>query len=261
MNDYMKLKIGDKKKAYCVSCGGQRNCLVHGVADEGEEDQEIPWWYTKRWFLLQCCGCDTNFVQTVATHSEDYSTTDDGQNVQNHTITYWPAPSKRKRPDWFEDSFLGLEGNKSSELDLALEKLYGALDAELRLLSAIGVRTVFDVASEVLGVNPSRPFVGKLDDLVDGGHIGSVDRDRLSILVDAGSASAHRGWRPSFEALGTMMDILEHFLFRTFVEPHRRLKLDEKTEAMKGKFPKRNAKPELLVPPSPADEPADDITL
>ena len=34
-------------------------------------------------------------------------------------------------------------------------------------------------------------------------------------LVDAGSAAAHRGWKPSFEDLSTMMDVLEQFVHRT----------------------------------------------
>jgi hypothetical protein len=39
----------------------------------------------------------------------------------------------------------------------------------------------------------------------------------LSILTDAGSAAAHRGWRPKPHELDTMILIVESFLHRTFV--------------------------------------------
>jgi hypothetical protein len=35
--------------------------------------------------------------------------------------------------------------------------------------------------------------------------------------VDAGSAAAHRGWRPNHEELNTMIDVVESFLHRSFI--------------------------------------------
>jgi hypothetical protein len=113
-------------------------------------------------------------------------------------------------------------------------------------LSGIGIRTSFDVAAELLGIDPAKSFEEKLDALVSGEHIGKVDRDRLETLVDAGSASAHRGWVPSADDLDTMMAILEHFVFEAFVAPARRKKLDAKAVEMKAKVParqKRKRKP------------------
>ena len=39
-----------------------------------------------------------------------------------------------------------------------LAEMYAALDADLRVLAAIAARTVFDRASELLGVNPAMSF-------------------------------------------------------------------------------------------------------
>jgi hypothetical protein len=45
--------------------------------------------------------------------------------------------------------------------DLLIE-MYAALDADLRVLAAVGARTVFDRASEKFGVDPAESFAGNL---------------------------------------------------------------------------------------------------
>jgi hypothetical protein len=128
-------------------------------------------------------------------------------------------------------------------------ELYSALNNDLFILSGIGIRTTFDVASELLGVEPSKTFSEKLDRLVTQEHIGRVDRDRLETILEAGSASAHRGWQPRPDDLNTMMDILEHFISEAFIVPERKRRLDARAAEMRAKVPprprkKRTEKPE-----------------
>jgi uncharacterized protein DUF4145 len=126
--------------------------------------------------------------------------------------TYWPAPITRQRPKWLD---------KIEEADRDLGKLLGemytALDNDLRVLSAIAARTVFDRASELLGIDPALSFQEKLDSLGANGKISIDEESTLEVLVDAGSAAAHRGWRPNPEELSTMIDVMESFLHRSFV--------------------------------------------
>lgn len=216
------------RKAHCGMCGGERNCEIRGRWGQSGGDQHFQW-HTD-WYILECRGCEHVFVQTASTNSEDidhyYNEAGEWDQIHPETTAYWPALGARKRPDWFGPS--GAEVPNLGSLDAALSELYGALDADLSFLSGIGIRTCFDVASELLGADPRLNFNQKLDALVQGGHIGAVDRGRLAALVDAGSASAHRGWKPSNSDLNTMMDVLEHFIAQAFVEPHRRKQLDEK---------------------------------
>jgi hypothetical protein len=79
------------------------------------------------------------------------------------------------------------------------------------------LRTAFDRASELLGVDPAKKFAEKLTDLVSCGNIGSSEKDTLDTLTDAAGAAAHRGWKPNPKELNTMMDIIEAFLYRTFI--------------------------------------------
>jgi hypothetical protein len=128
-------------------------------------------------------------------------------------ITQWPPPAKRPRPDWISHFSIS-----DTTLVRILREVYDALDADLSILTAIGIRTAFDRAAELLKI-PDGPFATKLDALVTKGAIGTDERRHLDALVDAGSAAAHRGWIPDERQLTTMMDIIENFLYRSFVLP------------------------------------------
>jgi hypothetical protein len=89
------------------------------------------------------------------------------------------------------------------------------------VLAAIGVRTAFDRATESLGIDPSLSFADKLKKTESAGHVGKNEKDALAVLVDAGSAAAHRGWRPTHDDLTAMINALESFLQREFVTNRR----------------------------------------
>lgn len=140
-------------------------------------------------------------------------------------ITHWPTPTRRARPDWMLDNFAGISAISDPDLRRLLDEVYAALDTDLRVLAAIGIRTSFDRASELLGIEPDLSFQAKLRALEGSGHIGANEKEILDALTDAGSAAAHRGWRPSTEELNTMMEIIESFLHRSFVLGHEARKL------------------------------------
>jgi hypothetical protein len=67
-----------------------------------------------------------------------------------------------------------------------LDSTYKALEHELGVLAAIGMRVVFERASELIGVEASKSFAKKLDQLRADGHIGAAERERLEVLTDVG---------------------------------------------------------------------------
>jgi uncharacterized protein DUF4145 len=89
---------------------------------------------------------------------------------------------------------------------------YEALNNDALVLAAIGLRTVFDRASEKMGVDPALQFDKKLDALEGMEKIGRSERETLEILTDAGGAAAHRGWKPTVKQLDTLMTVGEQFL-------------------------------------------------
>jgi Domain of unknown function (DUF4145) len=107
-----------------------------------------------------------------------------------------------------------------AKLAALLTELYTALDNNLSVLATIGMRTVFDRASQLLGADPDQSFAEKLKELVAGNKIGGEEKEILSVLADAGSAAAHRGWQPSTIEIDSLMQALENFLERAFVLKH-----------------------------------------
>lgn len=191
-------------RGHCPQCGPDRKAHVRGKATVRWDDANSPVHGSTTGFLLECCGCETLYFRRDLWFSE----WDDG----DEDITYFPFPAARKKPSWVEDIEVA-----DAVLGRLLGELYLSLDAGLRVMSATAIRTAIDRASELLGVNPSLKFFQKLDGLETGGHISSNERKILDVLIDAGSAAAHRGWRPTPDQLSIMMDALEGFLHRALI--------------------------------------------
>jgi hypothetical protein len=227
------------KKAKCSRCMGVRICDIRGHYLEKYDDGFFQ--ENTDWHILECRGCELVFIQTCSTNSEDFDhvAQQDGsvEAIHPETTRYWPALFKRQRPEWF--TVVGIDADNVNILDNAMEEVYGALNNDLHMLSGIGIRTCFDVASELLGVDKELSFEKKLDKLVADSRINTLDRERLATLINAGSASAHRGWRPSVDDISIMMEILEHFIYDAFVNPSRKKQLDEKVSKVKITIPTR----------------------
>src|SRR3954471_18019981 len=64
------------------------------------------------------------------------------------------------------------------------------------------------------GRSANQSFAEKLKELTAGNKIGGEEKEILSVLADAGSAAAHRGWKPTEGDINHLMDALENFLER-----------------------------------------------
>lgn len=207
----------------CPTCEGPRIVeILHRVTQKPEwlEDDIGPdfnWSITTD--LLQCAGCETVFYRATRWDEDmvDHSyhpVTRETITVATPEVTYFPVAQSRRRPGWLHSITLG-----DLTLFRILSEAYGAYDGDLPILTAIGIRTAFDRASEVLKINPSLPFVEKLKELFQANHINKAQHDLLGELVDAGSAAAHRAWTPSRVKLITMFDVLEGFIHASIILP------------------------------------------
>ncbi len=203
--------------APCPNCPTSRTCLVHCSHSTGVRgDSDFMW--TEKFSVLECEECSTCFVQQISSNSEDRETVYDEEGNANtiefEKFTYLPAQKKRTRPRWL----LTFANYPNRRLLLAgLQEMYAAIDGNLLMLAGIGVRTCFDVASEILGVEPTFTFDQKLNDLFEKHLISRGTHDHLKVLVDFGNASAHRGWIPLAAQLQTMAEVLEEFLYEAIV--------------------------------------------
>lgn len=198
----------EKCKGHCPKCGSNRNANVIGTATEQWDDKiqvsktesyDLYGYETYR--LLKCCGCDTAYIQREAWFSEG----DDA------VITHWPSPARRQRPNWLTDL-------NDTTLRCLLEEVYGALDADFRVLAAIGARTVLDRTMVLNGAEESSMFPQKLAKLQEKNVLSEHEKELLEPLINAGSAAAHRAWKPTSDQLNTIMSVIEGFVHRILVQ-------------------------------------------
>jgi hypothetical protein len=170
--------------------------------------------------LLRCRGCETVFYLVESTNSEDWDGRFNpvtGQEEMYHPVTRrtYPAPeSALLKPEW-----VAILREVDLQLFSIVDQVYEAREHRLLILAAVGLRTAFDRSTELLGIDPAKPLVAKVEDLVDRGAVGMQEAALLKVIVDAGSAAAHRGWSPTPEEFQVLLDWLEQFLVRSFVKP------------------------------------------
>lgn len=227
-----------RTREYCPHCNGYRNCEVRGSYSKSVTD---PIWENTKWQILECAGCDLVFV--VSVHVDELNFRDDTDEHGNHvevpieTRKHWPPLSQRESPPWLSDLFSSGYGR----LRDVLREVYTSNDVELYILCAIGIRTAFDVASEILGV-PDVGFDQKLRYLTEGESIAPPDAEVLRVLVKAGSASAHRGWTPTAEEIATLLSVLETFIETAIISPKRKQILANRAAAIAQNVPNRGGR-------------------
>jgi hypothetical protein len=210
-------------RGICPNCGRAQRAIVKAeYLPELEELDEngLGMWALNEYRILECGGCETVYFQDRHQFSEDYE--DDGQGHAIHPWTerHYPPLESTTKPAWVE----GLP----PELVPVMNEVYRALDAELPILAASGMRTALDTAIERLDVDAALTFADKIEALEKSGYIGDTEKRTLKYLTDAGSSAIHRGWRPAPEDLNAIRESLEIFLRRTFIADQALAKLQEK---------------------------------
>ncbi|MEE9433339.1 MAG: DUF4145 domain-containing protein [Sphingorhabdus sp.] len=220
-------------KAHCPECDGSRSCHVHGATCQSwlyKDPQGNSANGEVNYSILRCKGCETVFYETSSWNSEDIDHWYDhmGQEQGEHPrekVTY-PKPENKIKPVWFDAI------NKvDSQLHEILREMYIAHDNELSILTAVGLRTALDRATEVLDIDPAIAFNEKLDALVSGGWIGESEKLILGVVTDAGGAAAHRGWKPSSSEVSQLLSVIELFLQKAFIVGQKALEIKENIPA------------------------------
>ncbi|HEK3151427.1 TPA: DUF4145 domain-containing protein [Proteus mirabilis] len=203
--------------AICPACGndsliGKRQCTVHGTVSDSWFDDENSYGETNNYRLLKCNGCQTIFLHITHTNTEDVTFDYDYENF-NYIETYSTYPdykNKEKIPAWVVKI-------QDKTLRNIMNEMYSARSSNSLILASIGLRTAFDRSSELIGIPADKPFNVKIKLLFEQGEIGSKDMELLSVLTDAGSAAAHRGWKPNEEQFDILLNILQGFVERKIV--------------------------------------------
>ena len=223
-------------KGHCPKCGEGSNAdIVASFAKEDDFAHEVIW-AIDTYRILQCRGCEQVYFQHEHMFSEDeYGVVDPETGeivmVPKPHVTYCPPPKKRECPQWLAE----IDDDKLRNL---LYEDYGALNAGLRVLAAIGARTALDRAMVLNGAEEALPFKDKLKMLLEEGVIGEDERRILGILIKAGHAATHRSWEPPLQDLYEIFGVMETFLQRTLVHGKAVDKLKDNLPARQGRTKK-----------------------
>jgi hypothetical protein len=134
------------------------------------------------------------------------------------------STAEREKPVWFD--------NLSQDIQILLNEVYLAFAFDMRALPSMGLRTVIDMVCNDL-VDDIGSFKEKLDAMEGKGFINGNEKAILAIIVDVGSATAHRGHNPTKEDLNTSLDIIEHLLKGIYVLRPASERLKESTPPRK----------------------------
>lgn len=221
------------EKAHCPTCNRQQSCDLH-------EKIYKPWaWSDKQgnsgyggasYSLFQCRGCETVFTEKRSWDDQDLDHwhNEDGktQSEANYTKETYPRPPSRPCPDWLDRI-----GSIDFVLHNILDETYKCYEENCFVLTAIGMRTALDCCFTNVQIDPGKSFQERLKELRDRGFIGETEHSLLTVLTDAGSAAAHRGWSPDQGEIAHLLDVLENFIHRVLVNGQQAL-------AMKDTIPK-----------------------
>jgi len=176
-------------------------------------------------FVVRCKDCGTtNYL--IDTHIQPR-----GGDSYIAQTDYYPPLTTRLKPRWFD--------SLTEEYRQILSEVYSAIDNDLLFLASSGTRTAIDklIVDQIGDIGR---FDEKLDKLVEDKIVDVDEKAMLEAVIDAGSASAHRSFRPDEESIGHMMNILETIFYKLIIEPDQKKQLKDKANELKQATPKRN---------------------
>lgn len=208
-------------RAHCNACSGERNHVVlHSVHTEwhNKESQDHG---SDTYETLQCAGCDAIKLR----HTEI------GPYEPFESVTYFPAATFRRSPEWFLDLLMQLPVEDNFTLEL-LSEIYVATQNNLLRLAAMGVRSLLE-SIMISKVGDHRAFAANAKEFEQKGYVSKVQKENLLAILDAGSATVHRNYSPSRKDVVTLIDIAEHIIESVYIH-------EPKVKELSARVPKRS---------------------
>jgi len=119
----------------------------------------------------------------------------------------------------------GAEGIPSAIMSLMTE-IYVAVEHRLYTLAAMGIRaTLENVMKEKVG---DRPFKALVNEFQKAGYLSTRQALSLDVIIEAGHAAIHRGWKPTDEDVSTLLNITDSLIEIVYLHEDRARDLDKK---------------------------------
>lgn len=219
------MEIKETIKTHCYNCDIETNQDILFfdseigpqeivLRNEQGDDSQSAWLVVANiWNLTKCRGCEKINFKHLLRNSPDRNA--------DHVFNF-PRKPIRQVPNWIMKLPI-----KYLEI---LQEIYISVNEQLFILSLTGIRTLLDIYI-VTKIGDAGNFKTKLNKLVTEGIITSSKASVLEIAIDAGNASAHRGYKPTKETLFQILNIVENLLQSEIV--------DRQSEKIRENTPKR----------------------
>lgn len=145
-------------------------------------------------------------------------------------IMYYPSRSFRSKPNWYK--------RLDKKFRAVLDEVYIALDNSLFLIATTGTRTAIDKLIEDK-IGDIGTFQQKIENLEKKKIVDNEEKKLLLAVIDAGSASAHRGFRPNKKLMNHIVEISESIFYKVCVESNEKKDLLKKAGKIQNRTPKR----------------------
>jgi hypothetical protein len=184
-------------RCHCNNCGrGTGHSVIDKRTvhdeDEPDEDGSPPFYWEDTYEVLQCRGCGSVTLKHYTLYASG-----------EEDVAFYPPRVSRRAPSW--------QWKLPSEMRELLNEIYAALHSNGKRLALMGARTLVDMLM-THEIGNKGTFDARLKLLRDRGVVSERNRDILATVLDAGSAAAHRGYKPKSEELDAVMDIVENLL-------------------------------------------------
>ncbi len=159
---------------------------------------------------VRCRGCHAwSIRRTVIKETGDQA------------VSHDPPQRWRRPPDWMVQL-----PDSASDVAALLDEIYLSANGRQSRLLSMGVRAVLDrVMIQIVG--DVGGFARKLDAMRECGHLSRRQVDMLKTIIDAGSAAAHRGYKPPPDLLQEMLIVMgavirDHFITSPMLDQLKR---------------------------------------
>jgi hypothetical protein len=154
--------------------------------------------------------------------------------------TYTPPRAPRPLPAWTED--VRFADDDIAFVPPLVREIYGALQHGYLRLAACGVRALIEQIAVQQNAGDQGSFAKNIGELRDRGGLSADQYKRVMTVIDAGSATIHRGHVPTQEDVVTMLAITEHIVAGTYLHPPAVEALASRTPARAPRPPKDSKK-------------------
>ncbi len=204
----------EKQKLKCNIC---QNYTFHQLIHCYEQDlSQGGFYYERSYKLFECCGCQD--VKMECAEYSDNCNWDDNGVIPD--ISIYPPYTLRKKPSWVL-SFGAETGPVNRELLDLISEIYVSLQNGCNRLTVMGIRALIEHVM-IQKIGDKGRFVKNMDEFESQGYISKIQRMALDQVLEAGHATIHRSYNPTYKEVIATMDIVENIVESIYmVEKHQ----------------------------------------